>query len=284
MKSYTKIIAFILILLNSLPSKAEEQPSKFESVIAGFTWSPVAGNSGYILQIRNSSQVLIHEIKVPAETLKVELPPGDYTVRLAALNRFKKPAVWTPWNSFTLTGYVKEQPVSAGKEEMPAEPAEKTDRSLSFFKWSHFIPGATRIRNGQYITGGLWSVPFAAAAYSGYKEKQFGDLQAKDPFNNPVYLSIITASQPESFLLAGMIQRNSNRADYNRHQQNQRNIAWGALALYLIQYGDAVWSDYRFQKSVKPSQSFLLMDSGYMPTVNPFSQPDIFRIGLTIPF
>lgn len=86
---YLILISFLFLLFS--PMQATD-PLKF------IAWKPISDASGYQIQIKDKKGNIIIDRKIEKNFYSVqELNIGDYTVRTAPLNLFKKPVIWSPW-------------------------------------------------------------------------------------------------------------------------------------------------------------------------------------------
>ncbi|MCB1307093.1 MAG: hypothetical protein KDK30_02880 [Leptospiraceae bacterium] len=191
-------------------------------------WQPVAGANGYLVQIKNETLAERNrEEEVAINRIEIELPPGVYRLRVAALNKFGQPAAWSDWWSFTL---------------QPSGDAP-SDSSL----WARanprmFVPGWTQIERGDTWRGVAYAgAIIGLAGYYGWHAKIDGDnySYAAEDLNFYYLYAYSARNIPLTGLLT--LQRNELRAAYDQKQDRQRLIGWTALALYLFQIADALW-------------------------------------------
>jgi hypothetical protein len=60
-------------------------------------WEAVKGAQGYVIEIKNSEGKMIHKKNTAANYLMAPLGPGDYRIKISALNVFMKPDSSTGW-------------------------------------------------------------------------------------------------------------------------------------------------------------------------------------------
>ncbi|MCB1191233.1 MAG: hypothetical protein H7A23_03265 [Leptospiraceae bacterium] len=65
-------------------------------------WKPIKGAYGYVIQIRDTHKKVLLNKKVDKHFFPAQLPKGKYEIRVAPLNVFKKPAVWSRWSSLEI--------------------------------------------------------------------------------------------------------------------------------------------------------------------------------------
>ncbi len=71
-------------------------------------WRAIPAANGYRVEIKSENKVII-ETNVTENIYYVDLPKGKYEFRIAVLNFFKKPVVWSYWNPLRVI--ISQQPV-----------------------------------------------------------------------------------------------------------------------------------------------------------------------------
>lgn len=104
LKKFIPIIIFIFLFAIGLVAKTDEF----------IEWKTIKGAYGYVIEIRNADKKVILEKKVKENLFPIELPKGKYDLRVAPLNVFKKPAVWSHWHPLEII--ISRKPV-VGLEE-----------------------------------------------------------------------------------------------------------------------------------------------------------------------
>ncbi|MBL8018766.1 MAG: hypothetical protein JNM27_03795 [Leptospirales bacterium] len=254
------VCAFTLSLL--LPMGAFELTA--QTTPMRLAWDTVTEARGYVVQVRSKADASkLQEFKVTENKLETPLPAGLYDVRVAALNKFGKPAAFTEWIPVKLE--VKSAaPVNLSRKEQPKpeskpEPARQEPARMETGKlplWNAFVPGMIRIRRGNYAIGGAYIAGLAGIGYLFYTQKVAGDRIAEAPLNDPILLApVILTTQPLSgYLLIN--QRDSQKAVHARHQNNQKGLAGLGMALYAFQCVDAIlWADTGKSISFKPGST-----------------------------
>ena len=79
-------------------------------------WEPVALAKGYVVQIRTSDND-IKEVRVSENRMEQSLNPGEYQVRLAALNKFGKPGAFTDWITVKIRSRAEEAAATLTQQE-----------------------------------------------------------------------------------------------------------------------------------------------------------------------
>lgn len=251
------VFAFALSLL--LPTAGFELTA--QTTPMRLAWDTVTEARGYVVQVRSKVDASkVQEFKVAENKLETPLPAGLYDVRVAALNKFGKPAAFTEWipvklevkNTAPVNLSRKEQP----KPERQSEPARPEPAGMETGKlplWNAFVPGMTRIRRGNYLIGGAYIAGLAGVGYLFYQQKVAGDRIAEAPLNDPILLApvILNTTVLPGYLLIN--QRDSQKAVHSKHQNNQKGLAALGLALYTFQCVDAVlWADTGKSISFRP--------------------------------
>lgn len=226
-------------------------------------WRPVADSHGYLLQLRDQNARLILERKLEVSRTTVELPPGDYRLRVASLNKFGKPASWSAWATLNLRrpGDAREassererndsaeepsgrQPADVDGANNPADPddaASANEFDGPGLDWRIFIPGWSQYARGQTWRGLAWMTGFAGLGAAGYGFWQTGNnLALSAEAATPLLLLAPLSGQPAASLVL-LQDRASARAAYDTAQANQRTIGVLAGVLYLLQIADALW-------------------------------------------
>ncbi|MEM7180993.1 MAG: hypothetical protein AAF518_08775 [Spirochaetota bacterium] len=77
--------------------------SPFASADKYLRWKRIPGAHGYQVQIRNAKRRIVIDKKISQNKYPAyKLPGGRYTCRVAPLNVFKKPVVWSTWSSLAV--------------------------------------------------------------------------------------------------------------------------------------------------------------------------------------
>lgn len=93
-KGIVQRVALILLMAAALPAAAlENRPVRIE-------WEEVKGARGYILEIKNREGREIYRKKIADSFALVDIAPGDYKIRITALNVFMKPGSNSGWTAF----------------------------------------------------------------------------------------------------------------------------------------------------------------------------------------
>lgn len=269
------MILKIAALLLFLPT-ASLLGQAFSSVEIQLSWGSVKGARGYAIEIVQEPNGNPRLIKTKVSQVRFELTPGNYKFRLAALNKFGKPAVWTDFRNLEVSGEERVQKMeNIEKKEEKTETVEKeiTSSPSSLFYASNFVPGLARI-NENDPTGILYPALITAAAAYGGSEYAAAARLSNDTWNDPIFLSLMLYDQSLPVLLYARQLRESHKAEFYRHRANQ-NAAWGFIAfVYIFHYVDSAFiltreADSPSTSSLPPSGGFVSFyrDSGDKPYV-----------------
>lgn len=180
--------------------------------------------------------------------MRIKLSSGNYSVRVAGLNKFGKPGPWSSWKKMKITAKTKEitpekEIIEPDKKEAEQKKSKPTKKSAPFFinSWTFFFPGAPQFMRGDEIRGfAYWGI-YAGLGGALNSERLQGNTLALDPFNDPVFLTTILMFRNQPLIVGFLFNhmRNSAEEQYNRHQANQRALGGAALMLYAIHILDA---------------------------------------------
>lgn len=210
-------------------------------------WRPVGGAYGYILEVRDSSGK-VETLRVKSNRAELKLGAGMYSIRLAGLNKFRRPGAWSDWRDFTVA------PVSAGSTEnsstalnldrMPTKgttppPAEKKTSphppaGKSLLSPVNFLPGVPQLRSERPLTGSLLGGALLAAGSFAYSRNAFAATLAQDQANQPtLWIAALWNTTSDQILLPGLLVRQrlyDNQASYETARQQTR-LGLGLMAL-----------------------------------------------------
>ncbi len=239
LRAYLSIILFFCIFLTPLVSGGL-QKIKIE-------WKSVKGNHGYKIQILDASTKDTREEMNSEESISLEVPPGDYSIRVSALNKFKKPSNWSDWKKITIQDSEGVQKISMN----PDVPAEETKIvKPEAHPWKKWIPGLYTYSTNPsklYVYAGL----FSGLAYYVYWNKKQGDLLAEKNSNQELFLSTAAIISPNQLGPFSYWQRNLDREEYDTFQSRQRMGGYAILGLYAISLVDSFY--FSNEKSYKMS-------------------------------
>lgn len=231
-------------------------------------WKPVKGARGYVVQYRSIPDGDVEELRVDGTRAVLRLPAGRYLLRVAALNKFRKPSIWTPWTPVRLDAVsavvdlaraqkedqevVAEPEPPAAETEEPGSPADEAEAGAvvpgepdgagaagetGFF--SRLVPGLPQVARGQPLRGATYWLLFASLAGAGFSEFAAADRIAADLANDPTFLAVVILPNPLELGLYLRQERLAAEREFQGHQANQGRIGAAAALLYLIHLADA---------------------------------------------
>ena len=245
------LIAVVLTRgLGAQPSMIASAPPL--TIARTIEWRPVAGSQGYLLQLRDQTARVIIERKLETSRTTVELPPGRYSLRVASLNKFGKPASWSAWAQINVQRPAPvDSPAAANTPDTVAaavaseadarQPSANTAGLRGRDYARALIPGLSQYQRGQTWRGIGWMAAFGGLAAAGYNFWSTGNLlsYAAESATPLLLLSSVGGQNAASFVL--LQQRAEQRAAYDAAQANQRTVGIIAGLLYLAQIADALW-------------------------------------------
>ncbi|MCB1168403.1 MAG: fibronectin type III domain-containing protein, partial [Leptospiraceae bacterium] len=177
-------------------------------------WKEVRGSSGYLVRIRKSDGQTI-ENRIGTNELRLDLDPGEYTIRIAGLNKFGKPGPFSDPAKVTIQASERTQKIDVDAPATRNEPAKKPEPenipakeepkeesppiiydSYSFTE--SLVPGLPQYSKQSYKIYAFNGL-LLAHAFAGFREKQRGDAISRDPLNDPTGLLAVTSGQPVAF-------------------------------------------------------------------------------------
>lgn len=249
-----------LVLSNASPLRGESElvavapnAGAVAPIQKRIAWKPIPGNAGYVVQLQMpDGRVREHRLETAA--ISLELLPAQYRMRVAALNKFGRPAKWTAWRSMRIAARkAEERPQS---EERPAKqnqavnaasakaspPAQERPETSGTVLWpGAFIPGWNQFTRGDRWRGAAWLGALSGLALGGWSAWQSGNaLAAGAEQSTPLFALAALSNQPGASLVLWN-QRLSDRAGHSAAQSTQQNVALLAGVLYLVQIADALW-------------------------------------------
>ncbi len=276
---FNKILPALTIVLFSFPSLfGHLQAESFKTVELQISWSAVAQASGYAVAIQSMDGTFTDQKKVKENRITLQLPPGEFQLRLASLNKFGKPSAWSTWKSLTVTGESRVQTVeNLEKEEKAPEPID-----FSWTSWT--IPGLPDSINddGDPINSILWISPFVIGGAYIFSEKQGGDNLARDPLNDPVTLTLAFYNQPLPLLFYLQEQREQQSVSYDKHTMHQQLMGGVLIAIWASHFYYS-YNKFGNKSETEPVQSSQLLWSLF-PVYDPHSKNSGAGFGLTLVF
>jgi hypothetical protein len=132
LKTYILSILFILVKLSLLFIPSLYSQSKQQCI----EWKPIKGARGYRIQIRTSSHQTIIDQFVNTHTFPItKLKKGEYESRVAPLNVFQKPVVWSYWRPLKVL-IVKKPKLNSTEEKIIVT---EDDKQTITIKGNNFV-------------------------------------------------------------------------------------------------------------------------------------------------
>lgn len=195
-------------------------------------WLNVSGAKGYLIQLKDKSTGTEKEEKLTQNNIELKLPAGYYEYRIASVNKFGKPSVWTEWEEF----HVEKDKPKPGKKGTKKEEVKETQLTKTEIKkWKWFVPGLTQYQSNQRLYASLWIIWFTGLAVYGNNERLAGNSLANDPLNNPKNLSVLALGTPILLDLYLWDKRSQAKSQYDEHQSNQAAVGVVAILSYALQ-------------------------------------------------
>lgn len=147
-------------------------------------WSAVPGATGYAVEWQGK-EGRTEQQKTATSEITLQLEAGQHRIRVAALNRFGKPARWSSWKAFVVEDISGSQSVHLNRPQKKKKPVQRAPL------WKRSIPGWIQIERGQWHG---WAYPAAlgALAYYAWDQKNRGDRIASDVANDPDFIIPLT--------------------------------------------------------------------------------------------
>ncbi len=237
-------------------------------------WKPVPGAYGYAVQYRLLPEGSVEEMRVEDPRANLRLPSGRYAMRVAALNKFRKPSVWTDWTEVRLDAVsavvdlarAQEQkpdaPVANEPGPPPEEPAapgppveSEPEQTVAagIAPAMRLIPGVPQVARGQSLRGAAYWLVFAGLGGAGYSEWSQAERIALALRNDPVILSLLILPTSLEIGLLLREQRLTAEREYRAHQTNQAALGAAAFVLYLVHLVDAFYGGPPAPAETEPS-------------------------------
>lgn len=231
-------------------------------------WRAVAGGRGYRIQIRNAGGDTLKDEDVNESRVSLELKPGSYQIRIAALNVFGQPGRFSQWYDFRVRTRAEDaaaalnpQPENAaGGLVVRSEDAEDADAG----PWSPgvFLPGYKQIERNQIWRGAAWIASLLAVSGYGYSQKLAGDGYADDA-SGQLPLAFVSALSGQPLIGVWLLQeRGLLRANYDAAQNRQRAAGGLFALLYALQIFDAVYLSPPGAEETVTVESWITTDVG----------------------
>ena len=229
---YSRVNAFfyLSIIIFILSSSIHAETKKAFTYY--IEWLNVPGAKGYLIQFKDKSTGVEKEEKLTQNNIELKLPTGYYEYRIASVNKFGKPSIWTQWEEFYVE---KDKPKPGKKNAKQLEVKEAEVSKTEIKKWKWFVPGLTQYQSNQKLYASLWILWFTGLAVYGNSERLAGNNLANDPLNDPKNLSVLALGTPVLLDLYLWDKRSQAKSQYDEHQSNQAAVGVVAILSYALQ-------------------------------------------------
>ena len=136
-------LAMLLSLAKAVALGQEKDGKKFV-----IRWESIEGIIRYTVQIRDSSGTMVIDTNVDESFIELGLPPGNYSLRIAAINKFEKLSFWTEWREIRIGRPGVE---GAGRFFSSAYPARTGFTLRGGLSYNMFLPPwSSRYKNSKF--------------------------------------------------------------------------------------------------------------------------------------
>ncbi len=117
MKRYPIILTALLCLclLPGVPARSDDAEKKGAEKKITVSWESVEGSIGYQVEIRDAAGKTVFSQRVTVTELQLLLAPGQYRMRVGAVNKFHKIEEWSDWTDLIVK--IPVYPVFSGVEK-----------------------------------------------------------------------------------------------------------------------------------------------------------------------
>ncbi len=257
-----------LLVFLSLTQLAGE-PAPEQALI--LSWRPVRGAFGYVMEVRDYAGA-VKTLRVSRSQVELKLRPGDYSIRLAGLNKFRKPGAWSDWRTFQISAIPagrKSEPArlnldaldpkvapssskAAEKAEATKTEAAKTEKPADggrLFEPAWLVPGLSQWMAGERIRGATIGLLFLGSAALGFERLQSARDMAADPTRQPaLWMAGLSTVRWDDVPVSGFVLREQLHAGQAqvRDRELQAQRAGGAAVLfYALHLADLAWTRSR---------------------------------------
>ncbi len=135
-------------------SQTAEKDISNERIKIRIRWQEVENAVSYRILIRNPEGIIIIDSNTGSNFIDLDIPRGEYSMRIGAVNKFNKVGSWSDWASIT----VKESEPAPKIAEIKPEKTEgpyfpfKIGAGISYF---HILPESDKILKNTYYSGNL---------------------------------------------------------------------------------------------------------------------------------
>ncbi len=169
MKYISRYILVILLFLMSVSPGVHSRENPGNSTKVDFTWESIDWAIAYEVEIKDEKGSVVLKRRVIKNSIEFHLPPGNYSIRIGAYDRFEKLTAWSDWQ----------------KTEIRIKEAK---RHTAFNLGIKISAGVSYI---QFLSS--WDVPFnnTYKAYTGKFGFNFGDFILFQPSKKIKYMGFL---------------------------------------------------------------------------------------------
>jgi len=258
-------------------------------------WRAVRGSYGYVVEYRNERTGRVASQRVRESRVRLNLRPGHYSIRVAGLNKFRRPGPFSDWHPLLVTAAPEPAPVRltrivyGEKKERPpkkAAPRKQAKGALkksppqkrplqarkgrapqrtpsaerTLLRWPNFIPGLPQLQEGETFRGTALLVLFGGLFVYGLQESQAADSLARDPqSSNTVPLVLLLRNVPLQQGILLLPEYFNQQADYDQRRDNATGAAAAALLVYILHWLDVIDLNtdrtFRFSLDFRPDHA-----------------------------
>ena len=184
-------------------------------------WKHVQGNNGYQIEMATKDRGVLQE-KTTDNHHTFDAEPGLYQVRVAALNKFGRPARFSKWYDITVGKSKKKEVMTLGRKKEPS--------TGKFTKW---IPGWPQWQYKKWKSYSYWSA-LGLIGYEMNRQRLAGNKLADRQGNDPAFLTLLYNNTTPLTGLGLYNNRNLDKQQYGRHQNNQKILGVMALSIWAV--------------------------------------------------
>ncbi|MBN2040282.1 MAG: hypothetical protein JW864_09590 [Spirochaetes bacterium] len=151
------IAALAVMLLYNIPaySATEKTEAADKKITVRIHWPEVENAVRYKILIRNQEGKVIINTDTDINSIDISVIPGDYTMRIGAVNKFQKIGSWSDWASVDVE---KPEPPPVIVEKKPEKKAEGTYMPLKIgvgIAYVYILPDLNEILDNTFTSGNL---------------------------------------------------------------------------------------------------------------------------------
>jgi hypothetical protein len=184
------ICAVISLFYSYAYSQTAEKDISKEKIKVRIKWQEVENAVSYRILIRNSEGVVITDSNTESNSIDLDIPRGEYSMRIGAVNKFHKVGSWSDWASITVKESEQVPKIAEKKPEITERPYTpfKIGAGISYF---YILPETDGILENSYSSGNLVLgyalgklIPFRFFRFTGFEaEAIFAKFEGKTAGN-----------------------------------------------------------------------------------------------------